>query len=77
MFADAMRQLLVIDANTVLQERLRKLGHALAMERMRLEAELKRLDSDVYDDTLDAWGREAMRFAGSTDRKHRTLSNSM
>lgn len=63
-FADTMRQLLVIDADTVRQERLRKLDHTLAMERMRLESELKRLDSDVPDETLDAWVREAMRQAG-------------
>lgn len=59
-----MRQLLVIDADTVRQERLRKLDHALAMEQLRLESELKRLDSDVPDETLDAWVREAMRQAG-------------
>jgi hypothetical protein len=63
-FADAMRQLLVIDADTVRQERLRKLDHALAMERLKLEAELKGLDSSVTDETLNAWVTEAMRQAG-------------
>lgn len=63
-FADAMHQHLVIDADTVRQNWLRKLDQALATERMRLEAELKRLDSDVPDETLDAWGREVMRLAG-------------
>ena len=47
-----MRQLLVIDADTVRQKRRRKLGNA--MERLRLETELKALDSDVPDEALDA-----------------------
>lgn len=63
-FADTMRQLLVIDADTVRQERLRKLDHVLAMERLRLESELKASESDVPDETLEAWVREAMRQTG-------------
>lgn len=51
-FADVMRQLLVIDADKVRQKLLRKLGPII--DRLRLETELKALDSEVPDEALNA-----------------------